>query len=52
MPVLRELVKAVDAGDKAPPASSSGVAERGSENDVTPDCRQAELVSESESNAE
>jgi len=50
MPDLRELPKAVVGGDKAL-ASSSGVAERGSENDVTPDCRQAEL-GESDSNAE
>jgi len=52
MPDLRELVKpVVDPGDKRP-TSSSGVAERGSENDVTPDCRQAELVSESDSKPE
>ena len=52
IPDLRELDKAaVDPGGKTP-TSSSGVAERGSENDVTPDCRQAELVSESDSRAE
>lgn len=53
MPDLRELVKAVvDPGVKTPPSSSSGVAERGSENDVTPDCLQAELECESDNKAE
>lgn len=48
---LRELVKAVDPADRTAP-SSSGVADRGSESDVTADCRQAELVNESDSKAE
>jgi len=43
MPDLRELVKAVvDPGVKTCP-SRSGVAELGSEYDVTRDCRHAEL---------
>lgn len=53
MPDLRELVKAVvDPGVKTPPSSSSGVAERGSENDVTPECLQAALESESDNKTE
>lgn len=43
MPALRELVNpVVDPGAKTP-ASSSGVAERGSENDVTPDRRWVDM---------
>ena len=57
MPDLRELARPIDVpGDKTP-SSSSGVTERGSENEVTPEWGRAdvplgELWSDSDSKAE
>lgn len=39
MPDLRELVNPAEDGGSKAPISVSGVAERGSESDVTPDMR-------------